>query len=102
MFGERSLQVGHVAARALLELAIGGREARLQRLVDEQPPDLLERNVSDELLDVIASGDGLPDHDQKLPAQCSADSNACSQTSSASSSSAFEITSGTSTRMQFE
>ena len=24
--------------------------------------------VSDELLDVIASGDGLPDHDQKLPA----------------------------------
>src|SRR5581483_1236367 len=42
--GERRLQVGHVAAGPVLELAVRGREARLELLVDEGPPHLLERH----------------------------------------------------------
>ena len=38
-----------------LEVAVRGGQARLERLVDEQPPHLLERNVADELLDVDAA-----------------------------------------------
>src|SRR5579862_4543747 len=53
--GEHRLQVGHVAARAHLELAIGGGEAGLERLVDEKAPDVLERDIADELLDVDAA-----------------------------------------------
>ena len=34
---------------------LGGRKARLERAVDQQPPDLLERHPADELLDVDAA-----------------------------------------------
>ena len=44
-----------MAAGANLELAVRRRQARLERLVDEQPPHLLERHVPDELLDVDAA-----------------------------------------------
>ena len=44
-----------MAAGADLELAVRGGQARLERLVDEQPPDLLERDLPDELLDVDAA-----------------------------------------------
>ncbi len=44
-----------MAARAVLELAVRGGEPRLERFVDEQPPDLLERDLPDELLDVDAA-----------------------------------------------
>ena len=53
--GERSLEVGHVMAGAVVELLVRGRQARLQRLVDEQPPHLLERDMPDEILDVDAA-----------------------------------------------
>ena len=42
-------------ARADLELLVRGGQAGLERLVDEQPPDLLERDVPDEILDVDAA-----------------------------------------------
>ncbi len=53
--GEHRLEVGHVAAGPHLELAVGRREARLERAVDEQPPHLLEGDAADELLDVDAA-----------------------------------------------
>src|SRR5205823_11144757 len=56
---EHRLQVGHVPAGAHLQLAVGGRKAGLERLVDE-PPDLLERDDADELLDVDAAVPELP------------------------------------------
>ena len=49
---ERGLQVGHVAAGAVLELDVRSRKPRLQRLVHEQPPHLFERHLADEVLDV--------------------------------------------------
>ena len=36
-------------------MRLGGRQAGQQRAVDEQTPDLLERDVPDELLDVDAA-----------------------------------------------
>ncbi len=36
-------------------MRLGGRHARQQRAVDQQAPDLLERHVADELLDVDAA-----------------------------------------------
>ena len=53
--GERRLELRHVAAGAVLELAVRSRQARLEGLVDEQPPHLLERNLPDEVLDVDAA-----------------------------------------------
>src|SRR5207237_7791977 len=52
---KRGLEVRHVPAGPVLELAVRGGKARLERLVDEQAPDLLERNVADELFDVDAA-----------------------------------------------
>ena len=54
--GKRRLQVGgRVAGEALRRVRLGGRQSRCRRLVDEQPPDLLERNLADELLDIDAA-----------------------------------------------
>ena len=44
----------HPVSRMLAEVT-REREARLERLVDEKPPDLLERHRADELLDVDAA-----------------------------------------------
>ena len=53
---ERGLQVGHHRAARVLQLdPLGLRHARLEAAVDEQAPDLLERVVADELLDVDAA-----------------------------------------------
>ena len=41
-----------MAAGAGLELAVRRRQPGMRRLVDEQAPDLLERDVADEILDV--------------------------------------------------
>src|SRR6266536_2900828 len=49
---EPRLEVAHVAAGPDRELAVRGGQSGLERLVDEQTPDLLERDVPDELLDV--------------------------------------------------
>ena len=54
--GGGRLQVGHgVAGRALVDVRIRRLEAREERLVDEQAPDLLEGLPADELLDVDAA-----------------------------------------------
>src|SRR5206468_503666 len=53
---EARLQVGHHRAGRLLELdPLGARHPRLEAPVDEQPPDLLERVLADQLLDVDAA-----------------------------------------------
>ena len=50
------LEVGRRVARQPAALVrLGGREARLEALVDEQAPDLLEAVGADELLDVDAA-----------------------------------------------
>ena len=50
------LQVGgRVAGQAARRVGLGGRQAGLGLVVDEQPPDLLERDDADELLDVDAA-----------------------------------------------
>ncbi len=36
-------------------MRLGGRQAGLERAVDQQPPHLLERRLADELLDVDAA-----------------------------------------------
>ena len=54
--GGGRLQVGHgIAGRALVDVRIRRLEAREERLVDEQAPDLLEGLRADELLDVDAA-----------------------------------------------
>ena len=54
--GEAGLEIGHHRAARVLELdVLGHRHAGLEALVDEQAPDLLERVVPDELLDVDAA-----------------------------------------------
>ena len=40
-----------MTARPILELAVRGRQARVKRLVDEEAPHLLERDLPDEILD---------------------------------------------------
>ncbi len=53
---ERGLDVDARVAGAHRErVRLGGRQARLERPVDEQAPDLLERDAADELLDVDAA-----------------------------------------------
>ena len=53
---ERRLQVGrHGAARLLQVDRLGRRQRRVDVLVDEQAPDVLERVAADELLDVDAA-----------------------------------------------
>ena len=50
------LQVGHrLPGRAMQGVRLGRLQARRERVVDEEPPDLLERDVPDELLDVDAA-----------------------------------------------
>src|SRR5437763_8958252 len=52
---ECRLEVRHVAAGAELELAVRRRQTRLERLVDEEAPHLLEGDLADEVLDVDAA-----------------------------------------------
>ena len=53
---ERSLEIGrHRSARVLQLDPVDGLERRVDVLVDEQPPDVLERVAADELLDVDAA-----------------------------------------------
>src|SRR4051794_2047005 len=52
---ERRLQVADVVPRALLEVAVRCGEPWLERLVDEPAPDLFERDMVDEVLDVDAA-----------------------------------------------
>ncbi len=51
--GEGALHVDpHVTGAHRQREGLGGRQAGVQRLVDEQPPHLLERHVADELAQV--------------------------------------------------
>jgi hypothetical protein len=54
--GQRGLRVDARVARADGErMRLGGREPGLERAVDEQAPDLLERDAAHQLLDVDAA-----------------------------------------------
>jgi hypothetical protein len=53
--GEPRLEIGHVAAGPDRELLVGRRQPRLERVVDEETPHLLERDLADQLLDIDAA-----------------------------------------------
>ena len=57
--GEHRQRRLHVDARVAgaheQRVRLGGRQARVERAVDEQAPDLLERHGADEILDVDAA-----------------------------------------------
>ena len=48
-----SLEIGRrIAGQVARDVALRRLEPGLRRIVDEQPPDLLERDAADEILDV--------------------------------------------------
>jgi hypothetical protein len=80
------------------------RDATLEDIVSSAV-DARHSSGADELLDLIALTDQLADHAALMPGlrgtYAEASSSASSQADSASSNSGSEMTSGTSTRMQF-